>query len=78
MSASGRKKDEVWLKFEKVSTENQNLKTDRVKCKQCGQELIALVARMKKHVCQPSSSSVDGKLLYLPINDIFLSCKLAL
>lgn len=64
---AGRKKDPVWLHFD----ETKEGKWLRAKCKSCGKELSAIVARMKIHwdQCATFSSQdlLPGKIVLVNI-----------
>lgn len=50
MSGTGRREDIVWKHFEKVKHAGDGGKvTLREICRTCNQEMVALVARMRKH-----------------------------
>lgn len=63
---TGRRKDAVWNYFIS-STGASTSKTARVQCKKCNKELVALVARMQKHVkeCRKSAreTKISGEIL---------------
>lgn len=46
MSAAGRKKDPIWISFERISKG----KGYRAKCKSCKKEIQGVLDRMKKHL----------------------------
>lgn len=75
MSASGRKKDPIWLEFKCLPKETQKSDTDtsdtsdtglknksiRVVCTRCNTDIVAQVDRMKKHIATQCTYSNEAK-----------------
>ena len=69
MSAAGRKKDPIWVSFQRV----KKGKGYRAVCKTCNKEIQGVLERMKKHLTVCSVNPTQGNyLIQLVISSYWL------